>query len=133
MPHQSHCCIDHGCKYNDDDCPVTKGIVKQDGLCEQYGLETEGYYSSSHISREQQAGRLADLWAHAQIPDGHIKSFLPGRSIVVSETTKSILVGLCKSYSLATVSNILTIVHALGSDLKTVLAILTDLEESHSI
>lgn len=33
-PHQSHCCAKHGCKYNNDDCPVATGQVKQDYPCE---------------------------------------------------------------------------------------------------
>jgi len=32
--HQSHCCIDHGCKYNDKDCPVVSGQIKQKYPCE---------------------------------------------------------------------------------------------------
>lgn len=34
MPHASHCCIIHGCKYMEKDCPVVLGKVKQDFLCE---------------------------------------------------------------------------------------------------
>lgn len=32
--HQTHCCIEHGCKYGDEDCPVTSGEIKQDYICE---------------------------------------------------------------------------------------------------
>lgn len=32
--HRTHCCIVHGCKYMDDDCPVVLGIIKQDYECE---------------------------------------------------------------------------------------------------
>jgi hypothetical protein len=32
--HASHCCFIHGCKYGDDDCPVEKGEVKQEYICE---------------------------------------------------------------------------------------------------
>jgi hypothetical protein len=32
--HTEHCCILHGCKYCDDDCPVEKGIKPQSYLCE---------------------------------------------------------------------------------------------------
>ena len=32
--HQTHCCFIHGCKYGDDDCPVVKGRLEQDYLCE---------------------------------------------------------------------------------------------------
>ena len=33
--HTRHCCILHGCKYNDSDCPVATGLVKQDYVCER--------------------------------------------------------------------------------------------------
>ena len=32
--HKTHCCIQHGCKYGDDDCPVVLGIIKQEYVCE---------------------------------------------------------------------------------------------------
>lgn len=30
--HEIHCCITHGCKYGDRDCPVTMGLTKQNYL-----------------------------------------------------------------------------------------------------
>lgn len=42
--HSTHCCILHGCKYGDEDCPVATGIVKQEYTCEScgeyYGIST---------------------------------------------------------------------------------------------
>ena len=32
--HRTHCCILHGCKYGDSDCPVVNAQVKQDYTCE---------------------------------------------------------------------------------------------------
>jgi len=32
--HETHCCIKHGCKYGDSDCPVTIALVKQRYDCE---------------------------------------------------------------------------------------------------
>lgn len=32
--HESHCCINHGCKYGYEDCPVTLGILNQKYPCE---------------------------------------------------------------------------------------------------
>ena len=26
--HRTHCCILHGCKYGDDDCPVVSGEIR---------------------------------------------------------------------------------------------------------
>ena len=40
----THCCVLHGCKYGDEDCPVATGIVKQEYVCEtcnvHYGINT---------------------------------------------------------------------------------------------
>ena len=32
--HRTHCCSQHGCKYNNKDCPVVSGDIKQDYPCE---------------------------------------------------------------------------------------------------
>ena len=32
--HRTHCCIVHGCKYGDGDCPVVNADVEQIYLCE---------------------------------------------------------------------------------------------------
>lgn len=32
--HTEHCCILHGCKYNDEDCPVVTGLKRQSFPCE---------------------------------------------------------------------------------------------------
>lgn len=32
--HTSHCCVFHGCKYGDADCPVVNGHAEQEFLCE---------------------------------------------------------------------------------------------------
>lgn len=37
--HQSHCCVVHGCKYNDEDCPVVAGKIHQLYLCETCPLD----------------------------------------------------------------------------------------------
>ncbi|MDD4779179.1 MAG: hypothetical protein PHT02_01055 [Tissierellia bacterium] len=33
--HRTHCCVKHGCKYGDKDCPVVKGEIRQDYTCER--------------------------------------------------------------------------------------------------
>jgi hypothetical protein len=33
--HVRHCCVDHGCKYGDDDCPVERGRIEQEYPCER--------------------------------------------------------------------------------------------------
>jgi hypothetical protein len=42
--HKRHCCLEHGCKYRDEDCPVTNRKIRQDGYCETCGLERQGYF-----------------------------------------------------------------------------------------
>lgn len=32
--HASHCCVMHGCKYREDDCPVVNKVVEQEYVCE---------------------------------------------------------------------------------------------------
>ena len=32
--HSSHCCVNMGCKYGNEDCPVTMKLVKQEYQCE---------------------------------------------------------------------------------------------------
>ena len=32
--HTEHCCLKHGCKYREEDCPVALGLKKQSFLCE---------------------------------------------------------------------------------------------------
>ncbi len=64
----SHCCIDHGCKYGYDDCPVMLGQIKQEGFCENCGLETEGYYGRPERSVEEQEEYLEALWNEKHNP-----------------------------------------------------------------
>lgn len=32
--HTEHCCVEHGCKYGDDDCPVENGVQEQSYPCQ---------------------------------------------------------------------------------------------------
>jgi len=41
--HRTHCCIKHGCKYGDRDCPVVLGKVLQEYLCEDCNYFYEEY------------------------------------------------------------------------------------------
>lgn len=40
--HATHCCVIHGCKYGDEDCPVVTKEVKQEYLCEECDSEYMG-------------------------------------------------------------------------------------------
>lgn len=64
----SHCCIEHGCKYGYDDCPVVLGIIKQEGLCEQCGLTSEGYYGKPEYTSDQQWEYIEGLWNEKHNP-----------------------------------------------------------------
>ena len=37
--HRTHCCVLHGCKYGDEDCPVESGEIKQDYICESCSMD----------------------------------------------------------------------------------------------
>jgi hypothetical protein len=39
--HKTHCCLSHGCKYGDENCPVELGHVVQDYECESCSYERE--------------------------------------------------------------------------------------------
>ena len=41
--HTEHCCVIHGCKYCDDDCPVETGVKKQSYMCEDCYSDEEDY------------------------------------------------------------------------------------------
>ena len=45
--HRTHCCILHGCKYGDKDCPVADGTIKQDYVCEHCDV-----YDNIHTMEE---------------------------------------------------------------------------------
>lgn len=60
--HDTHCCIDHGCKYGHPDCAIAKGLRRQTGLCENCGLETEGYYGEPEREYYEQKQYVHDLF-----------------------------------------------------------------------
>ncbi len=39
--HKSHCCVRHGCKYGEPDCPVASGEIEQLYDCEECAWDTE--------------------------------------------------------------------------------------------
>lgn len=50
--HTEHCCIIHGCKYGDEDCPVVSGEKSQSYLCESCS-EEGNQYSWAKIHKQQ--------------------------------------------------------------------------------
>lgn len=55
--HQTHCCMKHGCKYGDDDCPVVLKRTKQEYPCSNCSLLDE----FGEINPPQQ-WKLPDEW-----------------------------------------------------------------------
>ena len=45
--HEGHCCALHGCKYGDEDCPVTNGQTKQKYVCGH--CTYDGFEKVEHI------------------------------------------------------------------------------------
>jgi len=45
--HRTHCCIEHGCKYGDKDCPVVNREIRQDYICED--CDNEGINSVDEL------------------------------------------------------------------------------------
>ncbi|ASV44386.1 hypothetical protein PBI_SCTP2_371 [Salicola phage SCTP-2] len=45
--HTEHCCIQHGCKYCDDDCPVVNGIKTQSFECEDCDHDSDFAYEQA--------------------------------------------------------------------------------------
>ncbi len=64
----THCCIEHGCKYGYEDCPVVLGEVKQAYPCETCGLQTEGYYGEPEYTEQEQQDYLDALWEEKHNP-----------------------------------------------------------------
>jgi len=49
--HRTHCCVIHGCKYNDKQCPVANGQVKQKYICQDCH-EISGWNSMLDVRTE---------------------------------------------------------------------------------
>jgi hypothetical protein len=61
--HTSHCCIRHGCKYGDPQCPVKTGEATQEYDCE--GCEEDA--EAQPVTRAELRGLLADFAAEVSI------------------------------------------------------------------
>ena len=46
--HMTHCCIKHGCKYGDEECPIVLGLIKQLYQCEECNMK----YANPKIAKE---------------------------------------------------------------------------------
>ena len=113
--HDTHCCIHHGCKYGDDDCPVANGVRKQCYLCESCGLETEGYYGEPERSHDEQQEFIDALWDQKQNP------------MVLSAQEKKVAT-LAKRYGKRLLREALDDVLKTGMDLPQILEVLDKLK-----
>jgi hypothetical protein len=52
--HTEHCCVDHGCKYGNEDCPVVKETKRQSHACEHCQFDAEGYSQEGIYEQETQ-------------------------------------------------------------------------------
>jgi hypothetical protein len=60
--HSSHCCLEHGCKYGNDECPVTTGIVIQEYKCEDCDDdEIEAHHVMNCLTTNTPSQTLASL------------------------------------------------------------------------
>ena len=55
--HVTHCCLRHGCKYGDEDCPVAAGTHEQMYKCESCDWEEE---EARHINIPHMVSLLSD-------------------------------------------------------------------------
>jgi hypothetical protein len=54
--HASHCCVSHGCKYGDPNCPVEKGL-SLGVVCEICADEVEAQKPITHLRADLSAAR----------------------------------------------------------------------------
>ena len=64
--HETHCCILHGCKYGDDDCPVVNGLTKQKYICEQ--CEDDGI---------EEVGDIDEIFEAVKTLQSHTQYYIP--------------------------------------------------------
>lgn len=54
--HTEHCCVRHGCKYNDKTCPVEFGGIKQSFPCECCDMDTRDGGAYIYKIRDKRTG-----------------------------------------------------------------------------
>lgn len=71
--HEAHCCILHGCKYNDDDCPVATRLSVQSYPCEDCSPEStlrvhDFKISTSNFVEMEERRRMHDIQREGAVP-----------------------------------------------------------------
>lgn len=62
MVHASHCCVRHGCKYGDADCPVVAGTVPQQYPCEFCAMDEEEHAGQLFQVTVMEDGKTVKIW-----------------------------------------------------------------------
>lgn len=60
--HKAHCCVKHGCKYGEPDCPVVNQIVEQSYTCEE--CNNEGIKKVSDLITLKDIDKLKNIFNH---------------------------------------------------------------------
>jgi len=65
--HTRHCCLVHGCKYDNDDCTVVTGKEAQEYLCECCSYDRDQAkdhldYLLHHCKNLEELGELDENW-----------------------------------------------------------------------
>lgn len=62
---ETHCCINHGCKYGHEDCPVENGTIAQAYLCEYCDEDDiahpKGIVINTNIILRRDDGTIANI------------------------------------------------------------------------
>ena len=61
--HTEHCCVQHGCKYGDEDCPVANGRQKQSFSCEDCEMLGGFFPTQFHVEVQAKDGNWRVLTA----------------------------------------------------------------------
>lgn len=63
--HITHCCVKHGCKYGDKDCPVVLEIVKQEYICESCGWD--GIKNVNQLIYKENVEKLKQIFKYYEV------------------------------------------------------------------
>lgn len=80
--HTTHCCVLHGCKYCDEDCPVANGLQEQEYSCDDCAPYMRT--SKQHLYID------VDVYTHLSMRMGYQKSlvFKDGQNVEVGQILK---------------------------------------------
>lgn len=65
--HTTHCCVYHGCKYGDEDCPVVNRIQPQKYCCED---------CASYMKLSNEIYKEVDIETHILVSRGYQRAFI---------------------------------------------------------